>query len=82
MVFALAYLGNAAANFLFGLALSAALGPAEFGLYATVAMASSVVAILVFDWLRASTMRFSLKHAEGGRAAATLEFGFLAASGL
>ena len=82
MVFALAYLGNAAANFLFGLALSAALGPAEFGLYATVAMASSVVAILVFDWLRASTLRFSLKHAEGGRAAATLEFGFLAASGL
>ena len=52
MIFALAYLGNAAANFVFGLVVSAALGPAEFGRYATAALAASVLAALAFDWLR------------------------------
>ena len=66
MIFALAYLGNAAANFVFGLVVSAALGPAEFGRYATAALAASVLAALAFDWLRLSTNRFWLSQARPG----------------
>jgi len=36
MVFAIVFLPNAVANFLLGIILSALLGPAEFGRYATV----------------------------------------------
>ena len=77
MVFAIAFLGNAAANFLFGLLLSGTLGPAEFGRYATAALGSSVVAILAFDWLRLSTYRFTLSLGDSKRAASSLELGFL-----
>jgi O-antigen/teichoic acid export membrane protein len=80
MVFALAFIGNAAANFLFGLVLSATLGPSEFGVYATAAMAASVVAILAFDWLRLSIFRFSLAFGDPERVASSLEVGFLVMS--
>jgi O-antigen/teichoic acid export membrane protein len=77
MVFAIAFLGNAAANFLFGLLLSGTLGPAEYGRYATAALGASVVAILAFDWLRLSTYRFTLALDSSQRAASSLELGFL-----
>jgi O-antigen/teichoic acid export membrane protein len=80
MVFAIAFLGNAAANFVFGLLLSATLGPAEFGVFATAAMGASVVAILAFDWLRLSTFRFSLALGDPERAASSLEVGFFVMS--
>lgn len=80
MVFVIAFLGNAAANFLFGLVISAVLGPAEFGRYATSALAASVIGALAFDWLRLSTFRFSLSQADPSRAAVSLELGFLVMS--
>jgi len=76
MVFAIAFLGNAAANFLFGLLLSGTLGPAEYGRFATAALGASVIAILAFDWLRLSTYRFTLSHGDSQRAASSLELGF------
>jgi O-antigen/teichoic acid export membrane protein len=80
MVFALSFLGNAAANFLFGLLLSGMLGPAEYGRYATAALGASVVAILAFDWLRLSTYRFTLALGDARRTASSLELGFLVMS--
>ena len=82
MIFALAYLGNAAANFIFGLVVSAALGPAEFGRYATAALAATVLATLAFDWLRLSTNRFWLSKPDPTRVSAGLEAGFFLVSGL
>ena len=82
MIFALAYLGNAAANFIFGLVVSAALGPAEFGRYATAALAATVLAALAFDWLRLSTNRFWLSQPDPARVSAGLEAGYFLVSGL
>ncbi|MGO9741222.1 MAG: polysaccharide biosynthesis C-terminal domain-containing protein [Roseiarcus sp.] len=80
MVFAIAYLGNAVANFLFGLAVGATLGPAVFGRYATAALAATVIGVVAFDWLRLATNRFWLKLASPERASASLEAGFLLVS--
>ena len=59
MVFAVAFLLNSAGNFVLGVVLSALLGPAEFGRYATVTLAALTLAGGTFDWLRISTIRFS-----------------------
>ena len=80
MLFSLAYLGNAAANFLFGIVVGSVLGPAEYGRYATAALAATVVAALAFDWLRLSTNRFWLALPDPNRASASLEAGFFVVS--
>ena len=67
MIFAVSFFLNAATNFAFGLALSAILGPAEFGRYSTVQLASITLAGGMLDWLRYSSLRFSGE--EGGRVA-------------
>ena len=59
MIFALSFFLNAATNFAFGLTLSAVLGPAEFGRYSTVQLASITLAGGMLDWLRYSTLRFA-----------------------
>src|ERR1700735_4464797 len=59
MLFAISFFLNAATNFAFGLTLSAILGPAEFGRYSTVQLASITLAGGMLDWLRYSTLRFS-----------------------
>ena len=52
MLFSVTFFLNAAANFAFGIALSAILGPAEFGRYATAALAAITLAGATLDWLR------------------------------
>jgi hypothetical protein len=59
MIFAIVLFVNSAANFVFGVVLSALLGPAEFGRYATVAPAALTLAAAAFDWLRYSSLRSS-----------------------
>ena len=59
MIFAISFFLNAATNFAFGLTLSAILGPAEFGRYSTVQLASITLAGGMLDWLRCSSLRFS-----------------------
>jgi O-antigen/teichoic acid export membrane protein len=78
MIFAVSFFLNAATNFAFGLTLSAILGPAEFGRYSTVQLASITLAGGMLDWLRYSSLRFSGE--EGGRVAiaASLEAGYFA----
>ena len=44
MLFAVVFFLNSAANFALGIVLSALLGPAEFGRYATVALAANTLA--------------------------------------
>jgi O-antigen/teichoic acid export membrane protein len=77
MVFAVVFFLNAAANFAFGIVLSALLGPAEFGRYATVALASITLAGAAFDWLRYSSLRFSGDDEARARVAASLEAAYL-----
>ena len=78
MVFAVAFFVNSAANFVFGIVLSALLGPAEFGRYATVALAANTLAAAVFDWLRQSSLRFSGENTGRAGIAASLDAGYLA----
>ena len=59
MNFAVVFFVNSAANFAIGLTLSALLGPAEFGRYATAMLAAMTLATALFDWLRLSSQRFS-----------------------
>jgi len=59
MLFALVFLINAAANFALGVALSALMGPAEFGRYATALLGATTLATALFDWLRLASIRFS-----------------------
>ncbi len=59
MIFAVSFFLNAATNFAFGLTLSAILGPAEFGRYSTVQLASITLAGGMLDWLRYATLRFA-----------------------
>jgi O-antigen/teichoic acid export membrane protein len=82
MTFAIVFFLNAAANFAFGVVLSALLGPAEFGRYATVALAAGTVAAGVFEWLRQSSIRFSGQIEDRARIAATLDAGYLVAMAL
>ena len=78
MIFAIVFFLNSAANFVFGVVLSAWLGPAEFGRYATVALAATTLGGALFAWLRLASLRFS-GDAEGRREiAASLDAGYLA----
>ena len=77
MVFAVAFVLNSAANFAFGVVLSALLGPAEFGRYATVALAATTLAGAAFGWLRLSSLRFSGESEGRARIAASLDAGYL-----
>ena len=78
MLIAAAFLINSAGNFALGVLLSAILGPAEFGRYATVALAGLTLSGAMFDWLRLSTLRFAgdIRHQAGF--AASLEAANLA----
>ena len=78
MVFAVAFLLNSAGNFVLGVVLSALLGPAEFGRYATVSLAALTLAGGTFDWLRVSTIRFSGDTERRVSFAASLEAAYLA----
>jgi O-antigen/teichoic acid export membrane protein len=77
MVFAVVFFLNSAANFVFGVVLGAWLGPAEFGRYATVALAATTLGGALFAWLKLSSLRFS-GDADGRREiAASLDLGFI-----
>jgi len=78
MVFAVAFLLNSAGNFVLGIVLSAVLGPAEFGRYATVSLAALTLAGGTFDWLRISTVRFAGDSKRRVGYAASLEAAYLA----
>ena len=78
MLIAAAFLFNSAGNFVLGVALSAILGPAEFGRYATVALAGLTLAGGVFDWLRLSTIRFAGDAERAPAFTASLEAAYLA----
>ena len=78
MLIAAAFLLNSAGNFVLGVALSAILGPAEFGRYATVALAGLTLAGGLFDWLRMSTIRFAGDARQGPSFTASLEAAYLA----
>ena len=78
MIFALSFFLNAATNFAFGLTLSAILGPAEFGRYSTVQLASITLAGGMLDWLRYSTLRFSGDDEAKTVIASSLEAGYFA----
>ena len=77
MLFAVVFFLNSAANFVLGIVLSALLGPAEFGRYATVALAAITLAGAVFDWLRHSSLRFSGDLEGRVGVAASLEASYL-----
>jgi O-antigen/teichoic acid export membrane protein len=77
MLFAISFFLNAATNFAFGLTLSAILGPAEFGRYSTVQLASITLAGGTLDWLRYSTLRFSGDDEAKATVASSLEAGYL-----
>lgn len=78
MLIAVAFLLNSAGNFVLGVMLSAILGPAEFGRYATVALAGLTLAGGAFDWLRLATVRFAGDKARQTGNAASLEAAYLA----
>jgi O-antigen/teichoic acid export membrane protein len=82
MIFAVVFFLNSAANFAIGLTLSALLGPAEFGRYATITLAAMTLATALFDWLRLSSQRFSGDLEGRARIAASLDAAFLAMMGL
>jgi len=77
MLFAAAFLLNSAGNFVLGIVLSAILGPAEFGRYATVSLAALTLAGSVFDWLRLSTIRFAGDKERQTNLTASLEAAYL-----
>jgi O-antigen/teichoic acid export membrane protein len=77
MLLAVAFFLNSAANFALGIVLSALLGPAEFGRYATVWLAAITLGGAVFDWLRHSSLRFSGDRDERVRVASSLEASYL-----
>jgi O-antigen/teichoic acid export membrane protein len=81
MLFSVTFFLNAAANFAFGLALSAILGPAEFGRYSTVALASITLAGAMLDWLRYSSLRFSGDGQGSVQTESSLEAGYLIMAG-
>lgn len=82
MLFAFSFFINATANFALGLALSAILGPAEFGRYATVQLAALTLAVGTLDWLRLSTLRFGGDDTQRVAVGSSLEAGYLALMGL
>jgi len=78
MLFTVTFFLNAAANFAFGVALSGMLGPAEFGRYSTVQLASITLATGTLDWLRYSTLRYSGDESARTAIASSLETGYFA----
>jgi O-antigen/teichoic acid export membrane protein len=82
MIYAVALLLNSAANLAFGVLLSALLGPAEFGRYATATLAANTLAAAAFGWLRISSLRFSGQTEGRLGIAATLDVGYLGMFGL
>ena len=78
MVFAIVFLLNAVANFVLGITLSALLGPAEFGRYATVALDAMTLGMALFDWLRLSSIRFSGADENREATAASLDASYIA----
>jgi O-antigen/teichoic acid export membrane protein len=62
--------------------MSAILGPAEFGRYATVALAAVTLGGALFDWLRFSSLRFSGDGEGRERVAASLDAGYLGMIGV
>jgi O-antigen/teichoic acid export membrane protein len=82
MIFAAVFFLNAAANFALGVAISALLGPAEFGRYAAVALGASTLGMALFDWLRLSSIRFSASGERREATAASLEASYLAMIGV
>jgi O-antigen/teichoic acid export membrane protein len=82
MLFAVVFFLNSSANFVFGVALGAILGPAEFGRYATVALAATTMGGAFFDWLRLSSLRFSGDDSGREGVAASLDVGYLVMMGL
>jgi O-antigen/teichoic acid export membrane protein len=82
MIFAIVFFINSTANFAIGLTLSALLGPAEFGRYATAMLAAMTLATALFDWLRLSSQRFSGDLEGRARIAASLDLAFLVMMGV
>ena len=77
MFIAVAFFLNVTANFVFSVAMSAVLGPAEFGRYATVALAAVTLGGAMFDWLRFSSLRFGGDSEGRKQVAASLDAGYL-----
>ena len=77
MIFAIVFFLNSAANFVFGVVLSAWLGPAEFGRYATVALAATTLGGALLAWLRLASLRFSGDQEGRHQIAASLDAGYL-----
>ena len=77
MIFTLTFILNAVLNFAFGVLLSAVLGPAEFGRFATIALAATTLGTALFDWLRLSAIRFSGDASRTG-VSASLDGGYIA----
>src|ERR1700677_255955 len=82
MFIAVAFFLNVTANFVFSVAMSAVLGPAEFGRYATVALAAVTLGGAMFDWLRFSSLRFGGDSEGRKQVAASLDAGYLSMMGL
>ncbi len=78
MVFVIVFLLNAAANFALGLALSAILGPTQYGRFATIALAATVMALSLFDWLRLASLRFSGAREHRETTQASLDASYIA----
>ena len=77
MIFTVTFIVNAVLNFVFGVLLSAILGPAEFGRFATIALAAATLGTALFDWLRLAAIRFS-GDAPRASISASLDGGYIA----
>ena len=77
MLFAIAFYLNSLGNFALGIVLGALLGPAEFGGYATVALAGVTLAAATLDWLRFSALRYFSDPTTRADTASSLEAGYL-----
>ncbi len=77
MIIAITFTLNAVLNFVFGVLLSAIFGPAEFGRFATIALAAATLGTALFDWLRLSAIRYSGDTTRVG-ISASLDVGYLA----
>ncbi len=82
MIFTLAFFLNIAANFVFGIAIGAILGVAEFGRFATVSLAAITLGVALFDWLRYAALRFWSDESRRLQTAASLDLAYLAVMAL
>ncbi len=78
------FIVNAVLNFLLGLVVAGALGPAEYGRFSIAFMAAIVAGTIAFDWLRLSATRFYSQKSslEAPQVRASLNAGYLTASAL